>query len=177
MGGKLWFHCWIHRNMEEATVFYISCLSAFFFLGFPEKRPSPRHLLPPLALPRPPISPRAEAGGTLRIRLPPQKGRSLCQPLSLYQSWPTSASRCSCTHYQSQKQWCEYLWRKAEAGGAGSHANFRLLFFSFSSFLRSRPLSCLASMSLPTLSLTMPRFQGRLVHRTHLLLGKENPES
>ena len=58
----------------------------FCHTGVAKERPSPRHLLPSLEVSRSTVTPRAETGRALLLRLPPTARGGLRQPVPLLQS-------------------------------------------------------------------------------------------
>ena len=66
--------------------------------GFSEEGSATRDLQSFVALPRPPISPRTEARRALRLRLSPQAGGGLRQPLPLHKGRPADAAAGARTH-------------------------------------------------------------------------------
>lgn len=82
--------------------------------GFSQKRSTPRHLLPSVALARPAVPPWAASGGAVRVRLPHEEGWSVCQPIPLPESRDA--------RYESSA--CAYLFFRC-------YHSFNVCFFNF----------------------------------------------
>ena len=87
----------------------------FCHTGVAKERPSPRHLLPSLEVSRSTVTPRAETGRALLLRLPPTARGGLRQPVSLLQSGPANSAASSCS-YALQKQRSKIFYLRGPAG-------------------------------------------------------------
>lgn len=75
----------------------------YFFSGISKEGPPSRHLLPTLAISRPPVAPRIKSCRALWLCFSSAKGRSLCQSLSLHKNRSANSAASSCT-YKYKKQ-------------------------------------------------------------------------
>ena len=89
--------------MHFASVKEYSVSTFPMMLGISKEGPSPRHLLPVVALPRPPIPPRTQGGGALQLCLSSAAGGGMRQPLPLHQDRPAHSASDHCT-YQLETQ-------------------------------------------------------------------------
>ena len=75
----------------------------FYFSGISKEGPPSRHLLPTLAISRPPVAPRIKSSRALWLCFSSAKGRSLCQSLSLHKNRSANSAASSRT-YKYKKQ-------------------------------------------------------------------------
>ena len=85
------------------VTFLLKNAITFFFSGISKEGPPSRHLLPTLAISRPPVAPRIKSSRALWLCFSSAKGRSLCQSLSLHKNRSANSAASSRT-YKYKKQ-------------------------------------------------------------------------